>query len=465
MKELEKLKNNPVCNATVTQEEDEEQDENFFSKIKLNVILPGPKGTKYENNDYEISFKFPRYYPFKPPEIEFITSIDLPQVQTTGKVNIFSLIGDNYSPALSVRDFIERIHFFMSPVETRIDTFIDKESRYIFEKKPISPLIEKALGHSFNDGQELFCIGSNVPVLYGFYTAHASHYPIRIKPDDIWLLIIQAFVNHVNLYSERLRHLFVNFDGKQQLLIEYPLSDISQFDKKTLEDFSEEIVKKITNFVGEGLIDILSPNFTTTTHDSEIVCKISIMGAFKKYFDYTMRVYGCGVPYIVLEGTAEDYRKIIDKAKSLKKYELDWYIDRILPHLEKMVEAKEGKMDKEYFKNMIQKSELVDIKRGASGYKIGEYKVDALSGWFLNFFSHIESNDGIEIYEFNEDSIKIKDFKRLTNQLIKVPFKLKDDVHNKVYDMNFKVGFVGCDQNDNKEVFPVQGWCAYEGKD
>jgi len=31
--------------------------------------------------------------------------------------------------------------------------------------------------------------------------------------------------------------------------------------------------------------------------------------------------------------------------------------------------------------------------------------------------------------------------------------------------MNFKVGFLGCDQNDRKEAFPVQGWCAYEGKD
>ena len=301
--------------------------------------------------------------------------------------------------------------------------------------------------------------------IYGFYIAHINYYPIKIKPDDIWLLIIQAFINHVNLYSERLRHLFVNFDGKQKLVIKYPLSDISQVDKKTLENFSEEIVKKITNFVGEELIDILSPNFTTTTHDSEIICKISIMGAFKKYFDYSMMIFGCGVPYVVLDGTAEDYRKIIEKAKYLKKYKLDWYINRIIPHLEKMVEAKEGKMDKEYFKNMIQKSELVDIKRGASGYKLGEYKVEALSGWFLNFFSHIESKDGIEIYEFKDDSIKIKDFQRLTNQLIKVPFKLIDDVHKKEYDMNFKVGFLGCDQNDRKEVFPVQGWCAYEGKD
>ena len=26
--------------------------------------------------------------------------------------------------------------------------------------------------------------------------------------------------------------------------------------------------------------------------------------------------------------------------------------------------------------------------------------------------------------------------------------------------MEFKVGFIGCDQNDKKEVFPVIGWLA-----
>ena len=60
---------------------------------------------------------------------------------------------------------------------------------------------------------------TNVPLLNRFYIAHINHYPIRIKPDDIWLLIVQAFSNHVNANSEKLRHLFVNFDGKQKLSV------------------------------------------------------------------------------------------------------------------------------------------------------------------------------------------------------------------------------------------------------
>ena len=86
---------------------------------------------------------------------------------------------------------------------------------------------------------------SNVPLLNGFYTAHTNHYPIRIKQDDIWLLIVQAFSNHVNANSEELRHHFVNFDGKKKLTVNYPLSDIKQVNKKILEDFSEQINKQI----------------------------------------------------------------------------------------------------------------------------------------------------------------------------------------------------------------------------
>ena len=56
-----------------------------------------------------------------------------------------------------------------------------------------------------------------------------------------------------------------------------------------------------------------------------------------------MHLCGCGLPYIILEGTAEDYKKIIEKGMKLKKYKFEWYINRIIPHIEKMVEAKEEK--------------------------------------------------------------------------------------------------------------------------
>ena len=344
--------------------------------------------------------------------------------------------------------------------ELKIELYPEKEPRYSFEKNNVTHIIPKdVLDHSLNAEQQLAYLNTNVPVLNGFYTAHTNHYPVRIKPDDIWLLIVQAFSNHVNANSEQLRSYFVDFDGKKKLTVEYDLSSIEQVNRKVLENFSEQINEQMKKYLGEKLVDILTPNFSTSTYDSKIVGKISIMGAFKKYFDYHMALCGCGIPYIILEGTAQDYREMISKAKELIKYDFDWYIKKIIPHLEKMAEAKEGKIDVDYFKNMIQKKEVIEQEYGPSGMYPTDVKYDYICGWFLNFFAYYNKTDySGKVKRFKEDSMKVKYFKDLANQMLIVPFVIEDRVHNKTYDMKYKVGFVGCDQNDKKEVSPVQGW-------
>ena len=88
-----------------------------------------------------------------------------------------------------------------------------------------------------------------------------------------------------------------------------------------------------------------------------------------------------------------------------------------------------------------------------------EEKVDYLSGWFLSFFAYYgEVEFGSKVRRFMENEIKVKNFRKLANQMLIVPFKIIDVVHNKEYLMKYKVGFVGCDQNDKKEVYPIQGW-------
>ena len=168
-----------------------------------------------------------------------------------------------------------------------------------------------------------------------------------------------------------------------------------------------------------------------------------------------MFLCGCGIPYLILEGTAEDYQKIILKAKELSKYKFEWYINKIIPHIEKMVDAKQGKIDVDYFKDMIQSKEETEHKSGLSGMGGYDYKVDHLSGWFLNFFAYI--NEGFGYHPFKRDNLSVLDFKKLPNQRLTVPFKIID-VNNKEYKMKYKVGFIGCDQNKKNEVYPVAGW-------
>ena len=344
--------------------------------------------------------------------------------------------------------------------ELKIELYPKNKPRYEFEKSSLDKLVKNdTLGFSFNKEDKLAYIFSKTPVLNGFYLAHSNHYPIRIKPDHIWLLIVQAFSNHVNVNSEELRSHFVNFEGKKTLIVNYPLSSITQVERKVLENFSEQINDQMKNYLGDEVLETLTPNFTTTDYDSTIVCKISIMGAFKKYFKYEMHLCGCGIPYIILEGTAEDYEKILEKAKKLEKYNFSWYIKRIIPHIQKMVEAKKGNIDTKYFKNFIQDDKITEYVSGLSGMGGHNIQVTIIKGWILNFFAYYSEVEGRnDVPRFEEDSLKVKNFEKLANQILNVPFDIVDEVHGKKYEMKYSVGFIGCDQNKNNEVFPVTGW-------
>jgi len=216
--------------------------------------------------------------------------------------------------------------------------------------------------------------------------------------------------------------------------------------KKILEDFSIQINKQMEKYLGKEIMENLTPNFTTTDYDSIIISKMSIMGAFKKYFEYKMSCITCGNPYIILEGTAEDYKKIINKAKNLRKYKLEWYIDRVIPLIQKMVDAKEGNVDIEHFKNIIH-------QRSISGpYSPSIF----LSGWILKFFAYQKEKD--RIVPFNDYEIEIEFLDKLANQMLIVPFTIIDKETKEKYLMKYKVGFIGCDINEKNEVYPIQGW-------
>ena len=343
--------------------------------------------------------------------------------------------------------------------ELKIELYPDKKPRYDFEKKSVKALLEEnTLAHSFDLDQKLGCIGSNVPLLAGFYLAHTNHYPIRIKPDDIWLLILQSFSNHVNINSEELRDLFIDFEGQQTLTVNSELFRISEVNKEVLEDFIVQINQQMEKFLGKKLLEILTANFSTSNYDSILISKISIMGAFKKYFKYELDLCGCGIPYIILEGNAEDYQKILEKTKYLSIYNFSWYTDRIIPHIQKMIDAKKKKIDVDYFKDFVQKKKETEIIFGGSGRYKGSSKVDYICGWILDFFAYIKYNRTSDYERFDSKELQVKEFKCLLNQMLIVPITIKEIVYNNTYLMKFKAGFVGCDQNNENEVFPVQGW-------
>ena len=116
-------------------------------------------------------------------------------------------------------------------------------------------------------------------VLLGYLNAYFDHCPIKMSPNVIWQLTLNNFSKYVNDNSERLRKIFVNFEGKKDI----ECVRVGLFDDvyKYKDDLIEEFCYKISENIGNELTDILTPNFTTSTKDSIIAGKVSIMSTFK----------------------------------------------------------------------------------------------------------------------------------------------------------------------------------------
>lgn len=187
----------------------------------------------------------------------------------------------------------------MKSNELKIDLYPENKPLSELDKVSVETIIdEETLGHSFDINQKLGYFYYKVPLLSGLFKAYCDHYPIRIKPDDIWLLIVQCFSYHINANSERLRNCFVDFEGKKDLKIEFRCEKI---EKENLESFVEKINEELKKYIGKEVIDNLTPDFSTTDINMKLVCQISIMDSFKKYFNYLFDNCVCGIPYIILE--------------------------------------------------------------------------------------------------------------------------------------------------------------------
>jgi hypothetical protein len=183
----------------------------------------------------------------------------------------------------------------MESNELKIDLYPGKKARYNFPKTSVESLITKdTLGHSLNKDQQLAFIRTNVPLLNGFYTAHNNHYPIRIKPDDIWLLIVQGFSNHVNANAEELRKLFVDFDGKKE----------QNYEEEEEEENSEEKLSNKNSFfdTNELKIELYPKNLPKKNLEKQSIKNILPKGTLSHSLDENKDLAFLGSNVSLLEG-------------------------------------------------------------------------------------------------------------------------------------------------------------------
>ena len=297
----------------------------------------------------------------------------------------------------------------------------------------------------------------NHKTLLGFLHAYFDHCPIKLSPNVIWQLILNAFSEYVNTNSELLRKIFVKFEGKKQLIFHRlgTLDDIHQYE----ESIIEELCQKISEEIGDELINILTPNFTTSTNRTIIAGKVSIMSTFKPYFHYGGRMRRCGIPYILLEGKLEDWEKILqklnhlskfldEKKKSIEDYKLSYFIkngfnvDKIKKNIEEIIKTKKGNINIDFWKNIIMETNVTSYEE-VGVYEYVEVQKKVIRGWICDFYPTMKRD-----VEKNSND--------LVDEILEVPLKVMQSETKEIRDYKIFAGITDLKQDpDTYLVEPI----------
>ena len=284
--------------------------------------------------------------------------------------------------------------------------------------------------------------------------AYAGHYSVILSPDAIWTLISQGFCHHISLNTEKLKDKIVNHEGKMEISVisEYDLySPLMDWDT-LLNGFEIQIAENTKG----NIADIMRADFSTTGNTERITSQVTLMSAVKSYFDFAAIHTICGIPTITIEGTPDDWRKIIKKVESLRDYDLGWWVDDLKPILQEFVNASEGNVNKDFWQNIVKKDRPESMKNGAG---CGVKDATKFDGWFLKFmpFDKDGRTPDTVVYGRND----------MLPSVVSAPFTyiVKDATGNIISKtpMEIMSGFVGIDVNENTYTMrPYIGWMVSE---
>ncbi|XP_061399486.1 ubiquitin-conjugating enzyme E2 D2B-like [Musca vetustissima] len=89
----------------------------IVSENNLEAVVPGPKGSPYEEGIFKISISFGEQYPFRPPSFKFITPVYHPNIDSSGKICLDLLRmppTGSYNPAITLESILLSIQLLLA---------------------------------------------------------------------------------------------------------------------------------------------------------------------------------------------------------------------------------------------------------------------------------------------------------------------------------------------------------------
>lgn len=275
--------------------------------------------------------------------------------------------------------------------------------------------------------------------------AFNNHLPLRIRPDDFWIAILQGFSTHVSQNPEKYRKLFVNHGGNIDLVVRRDFFIKGNSDNDWQNVFSE-FVNEIRTYLSADKSSTLTSAFSTSSNVDISCFNVGVMNAMSSYFRYIVRTL-CGIPEFHVMGTVEDWVKLRDNFEVI----CSWFIhdsiisnwkNNLLPILELIIQSF-SKIDLNFWKNLYHE----DSESGSL----------LVTGWIQYLFPYIKLYNGkIVSNKFKSWTGSIgTDIGSLPSGLSEVPFIWK--YLNEDFQMKFITGHIGVVIEDDI-VFPITGW-------
>ncbi|MFK7903817.1 MAG: DUF4419 domain-containing protein [Chitinophagales bacterium] len=313
---------------------------------------------------------------------------------------------------------------------------------------------------AFPQRGESLIISYNNPFASSIQLAYAQHRPLVFSPDMIWMVIAQGFAKHVDMNSEGLRHHFVKHEGKKKISIErdYLMANSVGYWENILAEFSDSI----RNHVGTKMHDLATNRFSTTSSIETTAFEVTLMDAMSSYFDYSVGIT-CGIPSVTLEGTVEDWEKVERDFEQLAEYDLEWWVNDLMPILHQFTQAAKGEVDKEFWGKIY---DYRHFKNGMCGSPQG-----SITGWMVKLFPYLNDGTknsliGIDLAQYSEQISNQEEYLSgqtvlgiadLPKGLSKADFVL--DNNGDKSKMEFLAGFVGISQDSKtKALRPEINW-------
>ncbi|XP_065294379.1 uncharacterized protein [Dermacentor albipictus] len=104
-KELEDIRRDPPANCTAGPVDPTDL-------FKWQATIQGPAGSPFEGGTFKLCIIFPADYPFRPPQVKFLTKIYHPNIGWNGNICL-NVLASQWTPALSIAKVLISICWLM----------------------------------------------------------------------------------------------------------------------------------------------------------------------------------------------------------------------------------------------------------------------------------------------------------------------------------------------------------------